>query len=365
MQLPSQALPANELMARAAVWAQEFGLETGIRPLHPEDGYPLSNFFSPNCDALSGSAAHQFSLYQGEGKTRDTAAISAFAFESITLLPCGVLLNDNAFVKETLDVLPAHYRNRAVQAAADAEPIASDEDCPVLVIEQPTILNYGHWLIEMMPKIMPFLDGIRNGRIKLCLPGTPKFVSQTLTYLKIYTHHLLRVTQFPTRLKRVLYVSPISKHGHPGYVSPWVSSILNQTTGEISASGHDKIFVSRKDASKRVLANEDEVFSLLEPLGYVRIETARMSFADQVSYFRGASKIIGVFGASLTNLIFCRENARSLLICPNTFFDHFYWNLASLRKGEYHQVNGISEGHDADFSAPPDLVLKSALRLER
>jgi capsular polysaccharide biosynthesis protein len=332
-------------------WARDLGMPSGEQPIASSARYSLAAFNCVNRGLFSNIAASMLETYEGLSGI-DVQPVTLYAFDNATLLPFGTLAVDRKFVRETVDVLPQHYRNLMMQAAEKIDCAETvDEETPVLVIEKPTILNYGHWVVEMMPKMKPMLDHIRSGLVKLCIPGTPSFVAATLTHLGIRTEHLFKPQKFPVVLRKVLYMSPVSKHwGLPGNISPWAVATLNEMTSSVKPGNSRKLFVSRKDASTRRLSNEDEIFAVVEPLGYERIETAKMAFADQVSVFRGADEIIGVFGASMTNAIFSNEGTKALMITPNVFLDHFYWNIASLRGGEYHQVNGHSHDHASDFA---------------
>ena len=65
-----------------------------------------------------------------------------------------------------------------------------------------------------------------------------------------------------------------------------------------------KIFISRRKALGRRIANENEVIEALELLGFSTYILEEMSYVEQVKLFAQAKVIVAPHGAGLTNLIF-------------------------------------------------------------
>ena len=118
--------------------------------------------------------------------------------------------------------------------------------------------------------------------------------------------------------------------------------MLDRLTSDITAGSQRKLFISRRDAHQRYLLNEDELYAALEPIGYVNVRAGNVLSRSSTS-FKGATEIVGVFGASLANIIFCQYGAKVINITPNNSFDHFYFDLASLRNLAYWHLNGVVE----------------------
>jgi len=356
--LVPQASAIEECAQAAAGWTDFLELVKGCKTIAAATQYALTPFLYQNRNELTQDAVNILSTYDTL-KTVDVSPITLYAFEDVKILPHGVLLVNRKLIRETLAPVPpdfirhvdeylASYHQRRQNSVYEVET-----DRPVLVLEQPGLFNYGHWLVEMFPKIFPVLEYIQRGDVAIYLPEHFKnstIIDQTLWHAgvdqsniywgNIYQDHPDKLTQ----LKHVLYISPISKHlGRPGYVSPWSANVLNRLTSDITAGSQQKLFISRRDAQQRYLLNEDEVYAALEPLGYVNVRAGEMSFREQVSIFKGATEIVGVFGASLTNIIFCQYGTKVINISPNNSFDHFYFDLASLRDLAYWHLNGVVE----------------------
>jgi hypothetical protein len=356
--LVPEAAAIEECAQAAAGWTDFLELEKGCKTIAAATRYALTPFLYQNRNELTQDAVNILSTYDTL-KTVDVSPITLYAFEDVKILPHGVLLVNGKLIRETLAPVPpdfighvdeylSGYHQRLQNSVYEVET-----DRPVLVLEQPGLFNYGHWLVEMFPKIFPVLEYIRRGEVAIYLPEhfrNSTIISQTLSHAgvdqsniywcNIYQDHPDKLTQ----LKHVLYISPISKHlGRPGYVSPWSANVLNRLTSDITAGSQRKLFISRRDAQQRYLLNEGEVYATLEPLGYVNVRAGEMSFREQVSIFKGATEIVGVFGASLTNIIFCQYGTKLLNISANNAFDHFYFDLASLRDLAYWHLNAVVE----------------------
>ncbi len=83
----------------------------------------------------------------------------------------------------------------------------------------------------------------------------------------------------------------------------------------IDISKHSKkVFITRKNAPYRKILNEDEMFALFEPKGFVRYELANLPVAEQILLFHGAEIIAGEHGAGMTNCLFCKPGTRVIEI---------------------------------------------------
>ena len=67
------------------------------------------------------------------------------------------------------------------------------------------------------------------------------------------------------------------------------------------------VFISRRKALGRRIANENEVVEALKPLGFVTHILEEMSYVEQVKLFAQAKVIVAPHGAGLTNLLFAEN----------------------------------------------------------
>ena len=92
-----------------------------------------------------------------------------------------------------------------------------------------------------------------------------------------------------------------------------------------------KIYVSRKLAIKRHLANEEDFLGLLNEHEFHKVFLEQMSIREQVELFLSASHVIAAHGAGLTNVIFAPADVKILEIRPLRSSGQFcFENLFSL-----------------------------------
>ena len=178
--------------------------------------------------------------------------------------------------------------------------------------------NYYHFLLEKLPEHLAALGAAVEafGRLTLLLPATDHpldavLVSEArrrfpeLPVRRVRTSEKLRCEAVVFhRVQRLsIFPSPASRR----LLSLSVEA-MRQTQQVFPATERPRrVFVSRADARKRRLLNEDEVFARLERFGFERVMPGRLPLADQVALFSGAQIIAGPHGAGLTNLIFMPE----------------------------------------------------------
>ena len=178
--------------------------------------------------------------------------------------------------------------------------------------------NYFHFLMERLPEHLAALGAAVEafGRLTLLLPATDHPLEAVLVSEARRRHPELPVRRIRTseklRCKAVvfhrvrrssIYRSPANRR----LLSMTVEAMRQSLQVSPTAEKTRRLFVSRADARKPRLLNEDEVFARLERFGFERVMPGRLPVADQVALFSGAQAVAGPHGAGLTNLIFMPE----------------------------------------------------------
>jgi hypothetical protein len=132
---------------------------------------------------------------------------------------------------------------------------------------------------------------------------------------------------------------------------------------------HRKVFISRLQAARRRLVNEEDVWPLLEPLGFERVLMENLSFEEQVNLMRETAVLAAPHGAGLTNMIFCQKGTHIIemadLSFPNPNFyalaaamGHHYWLIPAKSLGDVHPL-------EKDLQVDPDIVSRTLSQLKR
>ena len=298
--------------------------------------------------------------------TRRHGAASALVCIENGFLHCNVLYSRSAtgvrVVYETLRANDRPYVPLIDPLTSDYshEPL-SDAQVVDVFLGSPGTANYGHWLIDDLPRtaglgtlraeagsrpiriwISDAGEAMNTVRIesidRVCIPFGP---------VEVRVARLDCIFDF----KRLHYVTPVSYH--PVLKSPdAIRWLAEHFTGGAPSL---KLFVTRRTNRGRELVNSDAVRTKLEAIGFQTVETDGMSFGEQTELFARALIVVGCMGASMTNCVFAPPGAKLLYLAPAGWLEPFYWDLAAVCGHDYSVLFGVptSRGvvaHMAPFS---------------
>jgi hypothetical protein len=237
--------------------------------------------------------------------------------------------------------------------------------------------GYWHWLMEgLLHAVRLDEAGVLEAldRLVICIDGgEARLVSESLQAVGIrLTAVELSSTPFDCRAKEL--VVPMRSPGFGGLVDETDPSdfreILLQNMkyhngADIRAArrrlgleaaaaprASRRLFVSRRDAAKRRVVNEDELLAALATLGFEVIIPGALTFGEQVAAFSSADVVVGPHGAGLANAIFMPRGSTIVeLHHADSALTH-YKRLATLVGLRYHGL-----ACDPDETSPRDMVV--------
>jgi hypothetical protein len=113
-----------------------------------------------------------------------------------------------------------------------------------------------------------------------------------------------------------------------------------------------RLFVSRRDATKRRIANEAALLTALRPLGFEPIVPGGLTFAEQVTMFSSAELVVGPHGAGLANALFMPRGSAVLELHHTSFRRPYYRRLAQTLALQYEALDC-----DPDPRSPLDMMV--------
>lgn len=121
-----------------------------------------------------------------------------------------------------------------------------------------------------------------------------------------------------------------------------------------------RIFISRKDAPKRKILNEDEIFRLFEAQGFVRYELSTLSVAEQIALFNQAEIVVGEHGAGMTNCLFCKPGTKVIEIFQ-ALIDSGPWWITQVMRLDYSCIKTVKvdANYFAHFTLKPEVYTKA------
>ena len=255
---------------------------------------------------------------------------------------------ENAFVVEEGlvfrsdgSVIEASIQQHSASMIESARKIVlslSPGDCPnirgdVVLCRKSGEATYGHWLVELVPKI--FLGSQLAVPCRFLLPRIKdvfmsSVVKQSLAALCVNEHSIVYADRNPVCVERLIVISGLTEHGT--YMSPLAIDCLQAMSAHIPPNGAEAIFVTRPTSVGRHMVDESRIAEAFQKQGFTIVESASMPFMQQIATFKAARRVVGVMGSALANLAFCQEGAQVAMIAPAKMPDTFFWFLAHHRK---------------------------------
>lgn len=198
--------------------------------------------------------------------------------------------------------------------------------------------NYGHWLMEMLPRA--YLGSRHVGALRYVVPkAEPQLelvISTSLDLLGITPDAILCVGHEPHLFEELILVDGLTEHGV--YMAPLVVDCARALSALVSSRRTERLYVTRSATGFRDFVNEPEIRELLESHGYLTVDTGTLPLVEQIGLFKAARRVVGIMGAAMTNIAFCPANACILNIAPAGMPDTFFWFIAGLKGLHYFEA---------------------------
>jgi capsular polysaccharide biosynthesis protein len=238
------------------------------------------------------------------------------------------------FEKKTKNPLLLSYNNKTFNTSLSQkiEKIINFQFCLKLrkycIITDDWSNGYFHWLMDCLPRLILLEE--KGMVFSLILPDALK--SNSYIYESL---NLLGVNNFTFLKKDNLYyfkylTFPVHLAPTGNYNDEIIKKLRSRMTGNLQEVSTLKIYISRSKASRRKIANEDQILPLLSQMGFKTVFCEDLSFHDQVKLFRKVKYLISNHGAGLSNMLFMPAGA-SVFELRKSDDDHnnCYFSLAS------------------------------------
>lgn len=254
-------------------------------------------------------------------------------------------------VQKMLHVIPQKIKGRVAV-------ISGYDDC------------YSHWMHDVLGKLI-MLKEYNVEYDWLCVSFNKKYQKETLLAFGIDLQKIIE----PKGLLQLIQADTLIVPSLPAcrvmenegvimnfflayYYADWVIDYLRKLflplSEKVVRQFSKKVFISRSDASYRIVENEDEIFNLFEQKGFFRYKLSELSVVEQVALFRQAEIIVGAHGSGFVNLIFCNPGTRVVELFQGRLDLSFFY-IAQQMKLDYQHIKTIDfldgYGHKS-FRAP-------------
>ncbi len=216
-------------------------------------------------------------------------------------------------------------------------------DGRIIAVTASTQHCYYHWMMDVLPRLMRALAILRPDDVIYMQTNKFRFQRDTLKYFGDFSDQFVDADENPWVQGREIVV-PCHQVLNGYRYNSWVLDCLRDRFISPSDQSRDdeklRIYVSRARAGTRRVVNEDDVFGRLEPLGFQKVISEELSFAQQVELFRRSEAIVAPHGAGLTNIVFSDPGSKVLELFPARSVD------------AYHRLS-VAMGHEYAFVKKP------------
>ncbi|WP_083649325.1 glycosyltransferase family 61 protein [Salaquimonas pukyongi] len=238
-------------------------------------------------------------------------------------------------------------------------------ELPIISIFKNGCQNYGHFLLEIAPKLVNVKSVFPNG-VNLVVPEDAAWsigiIELICDVIKIKCYIIICRDDIIYRFRGIYFHTPVSKHNTEKSITALKLSnfILGEFANYRKVSENNKVFFSRGPDEKRRVANHKDLERVFLDRGWKLFYPGEESFRRQVEVASSASFVAGQMGAGLSNILFSPVNSKILML-DNSGYDYFFWDIACLKKLEFHwhysnhvqmfDYNVLREGFTVDIDS--------------
>lgn len=226
--------------------------------------------------------------------------------------------------------------------------------------------NYYHWFVDVLPRVLalhrePFVSLPRITLLSRELPAEWEPVLRRMLPPNVEMRRIERDEVFrPERFILLPYLSSDCDGYLPrAYLAHFHAAAEELFGIELHGRRTKRILVSRSEAQKRRLINEDELLEALVPFGFERQVLEALPLREQATLFARTELVVAPHGAGLTNLLYAPGARGVVEIFATRTSQHLrhYRMLAAALEIPYTAVRRNAKHKNDDVRVDPDEVV--------
>lgn len=201
--------------------------------------------------------------------------------------------------------------------------------------------NHSHWLTAHLPKLVLLKE--RDQLSEIILPEPDKRTPVMNSSFKMIGINPDDYRTFDSM--RPLKIDQLTVLETDRFRPELLLPVRDAICSYYSEKQNRKIYISRAKALRRKLLNEDDIWPILESMGFEKVFMEDMSFSNQVLLMQQAAIVVAPHGAAITNIMFCQPGTHVLEIADLSFPNPNFYALASAMGHHYWVLNAEGFGN--------------------
>jgi capsular polysaccharide biosynthesis protein len=236
-------------------------------------------------------------------------------------------------------------------------------DEPAVLIGRYGIRTWGHWLGELLPKIVA-VESRWPGRFRFILPDrfaydpVHKTAMESLIYYGIGDDRLILVPPQMMYARSNLYVVT-STWSAERMFHPEIAALMRERgpRDRNPAPGWLKVALLRRSTRTRNVKNIADVEDLLVARGFTIVDIEQLNFRQQVDLFKNANTVVCVLGSGLSGLIYAPHGVGVLTLAPGEWGDLFFYSMIQERDAVFADIRGRTIATDREGAATSGFIV--------
>ena len=222
--------------------------------------------------------------------------------------------------------------------------------------------NHSHWLTSHLPKLIQLKE--RGELENVVLPPRSLRTSVIDSSFKILGIN-------PDEFRTLDYTRPLNVKEltvlETDRFRPELLRSVRDVFCTTDEKPHRRLYISRAKAKRRQLINENDIWPLLEKMGFEKVFMEELSFSEQITAMQQAEIVVAPHGAAITNVIFCSPGTHVVEIADLSFPNPNFYALSSAMGHHYWilDAEGIGDVHPLkkDLYIDPSEVKNTVLKI--
>mgnify|MGYP006075882353 CR=1 FL=1 len=206
----------------------------------------------------------------------------------------------------------------------------------LLITNSKSSYNFFHWHLDVLQKL-EFIEKINNeisvSKFKIIIPNdhTSDYFKKTLDAFN-FDFYFQQKDEIITASRSIL-LPDIAPTGNfrKGHILKLRERMRNHWINKKTINLNTKrVYISRKNAPRRKLKNEDAIIPILKKYGFTIVDFDILNIEEQLSYILNCEILVGMHGSGLSHMLWMKQKSKVLEIrTRNNSNDNCFFTLAS------------------------------------